>query len=288
MYLVFDIGGTNMRVGVSQDFQSVMRYEVVPTPPGYAPGIQTLAKLGNRLLGNKTPDFCAGGIAATLSPDRSQIFTSANLPDWTGRFPSQDISKILGCSVRTQNDVALAALGEAKVGAGKDYKIVAYISIGTGVGGAKVVNGQLEITHLGFEPGHQLLVVPGEDGVGKPRELESLISGKSLGLNAKNVGQLSNDINMARRLNSYVAIGIYNSIVHWSPEIVILGGGVTRSGLIHLDEIRSNVAKISRSYPHLPQILLSSLGDASGLIGALQYIRQSLKLETKPRVASIL
>lgn len=65
----------------------------------------------------------------------------------------------------------------------------------------------------------------------------------------------------------YLAIGLHNTIVHWSPDIIILGGSVTQS--IPLDKVSNYLKEYLTIFPNLPRLSKATLGNQSGLLGAL-------------------
>ena len=152
-------------------------------------------------------------------------------------------------------------LGEARYGAGKSYEIVAYLTISTGVGGAKISGGAIDESAIGFELGAEII-----DGT---HTLEELISGAAV---ERKYGMHPRDISDAKvwsELAHYLAIGLNNCIVHWSPDCVIVGGSMMNEIGIHLPAVETELKKILTVYGSVPPLLHASLGDLGGLYGAL-------------------
>ena len=138
-FLLFDLGGTKMRVALSRDGSALDEVKSVPTPARFDEGVDTLLRVAREVLGAHTPVAVVGGIGWVLDKSRSHIFrsTKANLLDWNDKPLRGELEKRLNAPVRLENDSVLAALGEAVRGAGKGHNIVAYYTVSTGVGGAR-------------------------------------------------------------------------------------------------------------------------------------------------------
>jgi glucokinase len=267
MYALFDIGGTHLRVGRVNENNEI-EYESVPTPQDYAEGIEQMAQLVAKLAQKGKIEKMVGGSAGILDPERKTILKASNLHGWEGKKFVEDLQNKIGVPVILANDAALGALGEATYGAGKDYKIVAYLTIGTGVGGARVVDGKMDTTVFGTEPGHHILdvdksVVPdAEYGA-----LEDYVSGMAI---KKRYGKKAEEITdpaIWQEISKLTAVGIHNMTVFWSPEVVVIGGGrITTPNLIPM--LETELKKVSTLLPRYPDLKLSLLGDAVTLWGA--------------------
>ncbi len=256
MYLLFDIGGTKTRIATS-DGKTINQPTIFPTLKKYS------LKNFRQFMDQKIQAI-AGGIAGPLNQDKTGLADSLQLPDWINQPLKEDLQKILNVPVYLENDAALAGLGEATHGAGRGYAVVAYLTISTGVGGVKIVDSKIDKNVHGFEPGQMMI----EDG-----KLADLISGMSL---EKKYGIKPEDIKdeaIWDKTAQYLAQGLNNIIVDWSPEIIILGGGVANS--IPVDKIKLHLKKIIKIFPNIPPIVKSELGDSAGLYGALEYLKQN-------------
>lgn len=266
-YVLFDIGGTNTRVGVSFDGQTISSTEIFRTPKDFDQGIAAIESVAQKLLLGKPAGGIAGGVAGPLTTDKSGTVNAPHLPGWSGRPLKLELSTRFGCEVHLENDTAMAGLGEAIFGSGKTQKIVAYMTISTGVNGVRVVNGKLETNSLGFEIGHQIIDL---DGSMRHADLESLISGAALerryGESAENITNPAVWEDEAR----VTAYGINNIIVFWAPDIVVLGGSLMKK--MSVERVKMYVKNILKLYPELPIIVKSELGDLGGLWGALHYL----------------
>src|SRR3989344_7879025 len=143
MYLLFDIGGTKMRVAYSRDGHAFEEPRIVATPQNFAVGMQTIERTARELSAGRPLRGVAGGIAGSLDESKEKVFRAGNLSDWAGKPLKKELEKIFHTEVFLENDAALGALGEAVAGVGKGKAIVAYLTISTGVGGARIVNGEI-------------------------------------------------------------------------------------------------------------------------------------------------
>lgn len=276
MNLVFDIGGTNIRLAKSNDGASIDSFEVMPTPQDFEKAVELISNYYKK-IGNEAFDKCVCGLPGVLSQGKDSLLSAPNLFPWVNKPIKEELTKILGKEVILENDAALAALGEAVSGAGRENKIVAYLTIGTGVGGARVVDGNLDERAFGFEPGHQIIDLGGsvysENTAKKYVELENAVSGTALRKNfGKEPAEIS-DLTIWREWERLLSVGLANLIVHWSPNIVILGGGVMQVNLISLDRIKLYLSDILKVTPDIPQIKKGELGDKAGIMGGLAMLR---------------
>lgn len=268
--LLLDIGGTHIRAALS-DGNTLLRKEVIDTPKVFENAIFALSKLKDTLEINTSLTHTLCGIAGVLEKEKNQLFVSPNLADWEHQPLKSNLQDIFKSNVVLENDAALAGLGEAVYGAGKNATIVMYYTIGTGVGGARIVNKKIDSKVYGFEPGRQIVDIQDKTN----NKLEDFVGGRSI---TKTTGQSPSDIIDKRfwgNVEKTLAVGLYNSILHWSPEVVILGGGLINQALLSVDRIAQNVSEINTMYPEIPVFIKSKLQDESGLYGALSYVRKS-------------
>lgn len=273
MYLVFDIGGTNMRIATSLDGKTLSSTKIIPTPKDFNQGIQSIKQITDQLSAGQRIEAVAGGLAGPLDKDKTMLVKSPHIGPWVGKNFKQELSQVLNAPVSLENDADLAALGEATSGAGINRGIVAYLTISTGVGGARVVNKKLDENALGFEPGHQIIVPDGSPcNCGGRGHLESYVSGSGIERIYQRKGAEITDPKVWNEVAKYLAIGLNNVTTLWSPDIIILGGAVMKS--ISLDAVREYLKKVLTIFPQAPKIQLSKLGDPAGLYGALAQIYQ--------------
>lgn len=266
MYLLFEIGGTKTRIGISADGRSIEKSQIIPTPKDFEQFISELKQVAVSLVGTESVKALAGGIAGVLDTEKGVLIKGPHLQGLVDKPLKETLQNVFKASVFLENDATLGGLGEAVFGAGQGKGIVAYITVGTGIGGTRIVNGSIDSKVFGFEPGHQIINPEG-------LELEDWVSGEALkkehGISSENIDDPIIWDEAAKRL----ALGLANTIMHWSPDILILGGGLMQK--IPLENLKTYIKEYLKIYPTPPEITLSKLGELSGLWGALEYIRQN-------------
>lgn len=269
MRLVFDIGGTTMRVAQSLDNRTISDHQSLPTPQDFTQGIEQLIQTAKGLMKDQPLELISGGIAGVLNPDKSLLLNSPHLTEWINQPLKDRLAAEFKVPVILENDASLGGLGEANFGAGKDHSIVGYLSIGTGVGGTKIVNQRIDPNAYGFEPGHQIIDPNGPlcQRCQVNGHLESFISGSALMTKFNKPASEIDDPAVWEEIARILAIGIHNSLVYWSPEIMVIGGSVGKQ--IDLNQVTHYLQHYSTIFPQLPELKAATLGDLSGAYGAL-------------------
>ncbi|MFA6198369.1 MAG: ROK family protein [Patescibacteria group bacterium] len=262
-YCAFDIGGTNTRMAISRDGLTIDKILTAPTQRNYQRGMRVVNRLYKALFGNDRAKLAAGGIAGTFNKDKTKTLDCPQLPGWVGKPMRLDLTKLFHCPVILENDVALGGLGEAVVGAGKRANIVGYYSVGTEVGGSRIVEGRVDRVAFGFEPGKQLF-----NRHGRWQTLEEIIGGRGIQRYYRSKPEDIDDQKVWRELREYLALGLRNAIALWSPDVMILGGSVMKK----LWPVTIN--KRFSSGLIWPMIKRGRLGDHATLIGALVHLKK--------------
>lgn len=273
MYILFDIGGTKTRIAGAQDRVSFGTPVIFSTPQSYEEGLKALEEAILQLSGEVKIEKIIGGIAGPIDERREKLVRSPNLPQWIGKPLRQDLDNLFSCEVELFNDSALVGLGEALYGAGRSHDIVAYMTISTGVGGARIVKGKIDSSFQGFEPGHQIIdadetLVAHSQGV----DFEHLVSGHFV---EERIGKRPVDItdeSFWDEQAKLIAYGLNNTIVHWSPDVVVLGGSMMNEPGVSVEKVQEYLKEILTIFPKIPPIKKALLGDLGGLYGALASI----------------
>lgn len=279
MYIIFDIGGTNTRVAGSNDLKTYGTPIKFKTPLSYEEGFKNLCEAIEKISGGENIEGIAGGIRGPLNKNKTGITNEVILTDWINHEITKDLTARFSAPAYLENDSAIVGLGEAVYGAGKDYDIVAYHTISTGVGGARYVKGQLDVTSIGFEPGHQILDID-RSIFGKDinHTLENLVSGKSL---ERRRGCKPYEIPQSDpvwdELAYYLANGLRNTVLYWSPDAIVLGGSmVVGDPRIYLEDIIRHTEEVLAGFVPCPVILDATLKDEGGLYGAMALLKQNI------------
>lgn len=208
-----------------------------------------------------------GGVRA-YNKILGSLFNQPNFPMWVGDPLLVTMQQMWGDSVYLINDAESVGLGEAVYGAGKGKKIVAYVTLSTGVGGAKIVDGRIESTHYGFEPGNMLI----GDKTGKQEYLERLVSGSALQTKYGKVATDIEDEAVWEEVAELVAVGLNNVCVLWSPDVIVLGGSVPQK--LNIEKVSSYLKNFLKIYPEMPEIKKAELDEKGGLYGGLAYLQK--------------
>lgn len=241
------------------------------------------------------------GIPGSIDSVNGIVSYSNNLR-WKELHVVERFKKDFNCPIRITNDANAAALGEAKFGAGKKYKDIVMITLGTGVGSGIIINGKIVegLNGKGAELGHSLLVMDGlictcgrrgcfemyasatalirqttEAMALDPNSLmhdEAEKQGKINGLVPFNAAK-KGDITATRVIEQYVKYlseGLLNVCNIFRPECIVLSGGIANQGDYLIDKVVKYCESFDYGYPHSPktEIKVAELGYESGIIGA--------------------
>lgn len=271
MYILFDIGGTKMRIARSRDgktFDEPLRFD---TPATYDEGLILLSDTIRTLSSGERIEAIAGGIAGTLNATRTHLVHATHLNAWVGKPLHETLVREFATSVYIENDSAVVGLGEAQYGAGQGGGIVAYITVSTGVGGARIVDGRLDAAGYSFEPGDQIIM---RDEKGAPVSVEEMISGTALERRFGKKPYEVRDSAVWDELADALACALHNTIVHWTPSVVVLGGPmVIGEPAIPIERVRRRLADYLRVYPTLPEVKQATLEDIGGIYGACALLQ---------------
>lgn len=255
MQIVFDIGGTNMRVaavrkGVLGDVRKV------PTPQNMDEMMTTLVSIAKELASSEVIESASGCIAGQIDAQKG-IYDANNRPSWNGWHFETELSAHLGAPVYAANDCQVIALGELEYGAGKGAKRLAYVTVSTGVGAGLVVDEKIADT-TGFHFGHEM--VDGE-------ELETMISGtavkKKFGIEPKELDSIVE----RNKLADILAKGLMAIIHAWKPDTIVIGGSM----IIGVNPIPMErvIATLSTLVVNPPVLKKAATGDNGGLYGGI-------------------
>ena len=280
-YILFDIGGSKTRIALSRDGETFGEPVILDTPKDFTAAVELLKHEAFRLTGGELIDIAAGDVAAVLSRDKRVIKNAPHLAGWNGKPIVDELATQLTTKVIIENDASLVGLGEAVFGAGKGHEIVAYITVSTGVGGARIVSGKIDASAMGFEPGHQIIDATGSLALtsvgGHGMDLEGSISGTAINARYGKKPYEITDEKFWDEMARLLAYGLNNTIVHWSPDVVVIGGSMMKEIGIPVERVRLHLAGILHIFTQLPLIEHSTLGDIGGLYGALALIKKEIQ-----------
>lgn len=278
MYIVIDIGGTSTRIASSKNLKTFEKIDKFSTIRNFDLAIKKItAHIENITQKGKTQAIIIG-LPGVIDKKTKRLIRSPDLfSSWIHKPLTNILSKKFNCKVFIKNDTDLGGLGEAVFGAGKGYKVVGYYAIGTGLGGVRVVNKQIDIAAQGFEPGHQIININRKKwpSCGQYGCLESYVSGRAFYKNYKIKPEHCKNKKIWQDFSKYLAQGIINAITLWSPNIVIIGGGLSKKSRLFLKPLKEYVRKNLLIFSP-PPIVKSKLGDKAGLCGGLHYLKTKI------------
>lgn len=226
---------------------------------------------------------CFGPVDLNRSSATYGFITSTPKPGWENTDVVGKFQKALSVPVGFDTDVNGAILGEVMLGAAKGCENAIYITVGTGIGVGVYVNGGLLHGLVHPEGGHILLAKhPKDTYSGKcPYHgccFEGLASGPAIEERwGKKAELLADEMNVWELESYYIAQAITNYILTYSPQKIILWGGVMHQNQL-LEQIRAKVPELLSGYIQHPAvtekiadyIVPPALGDNPGILGAIQ------------------
>ena len=308
-HLGIDLGGTNIAVGVvDENFKIVGRGKMKTNAPRPAEEIcddmATADKMAVEDAGLTMDDIDTIGIGApgSINPHTGMIAVSNNLQ--FEKVPMGPMLKErLGRDVFIENDASAAAYGEFLAGAGRGTQDMVAITLGTGVGGGVIIGGKLfsGSNLAGGELGHTVIVQGGEQCTcGRKGCWEAYASATGLikltkasmeaNPNSKMWELCDGDINNAsgrtaydgmraddeaakevvKKYEEYVACGITNMVNIFQPEVLCIGGGISKEGDTLLAPIVEVVdaERFTKNVEKQTVVKIAELGNDAGIIGA--------------------
>lgn len=311
-----DIGGTKVAVGVVDADGRILEHLSEPTPDG--PAIAGLvAELVGRLRAKVDRPIGGVGVGAAgfVGVDRSTVTFAPNI-DWRDEPLGAEIARHVDLPVVVENDANAAAWGEYRFGAGADSDDLLLVTIGTGVGGGVIQDGDLVRGGFGAaaEIGHLRLVRDGRlCGCGQQGCLEQYASGSALVAEARErassddpaagpllaragdvpsvTGPMVTDlaqegdpfaIDLLRDLGTWIGEGCASLATVLDPTVIVIGGGVGAAGDLLLGPVREAFEEHlpARFHRRIAEVRLATLGNDAGLVGAADLGRVA---STHPR-----
>lgn len=273
MFLSVDIGGTYTRVGISADGKKISKKIKFGTPKNYDDGLDQLEEAIEEITGGKIPRKIAVGAASPIDYVKGTMMKPPALRKWAGHSIRKELEVRLHTDVHLENDAALGALGEAHTSRRKKYKVVAYITLSTGIGGARIVNGRIDYHATPMEPGHQILDPKGRfwPGCGQKGCFEALGSGRAFEMTYGVKAEYCEDFKIWEEHAQIVSQGLVNVITLWSPDILVIGGSLIKAGHKFIDPLMHFTKNSLKIFPS-PKIEFSKLDDDNVLLGGFIYL----------------
>lgn len=281
-----DLGGTNIKIVVISSDGNVLDYLTCDTADAEGSWARTIKDQLESIQNERGTAPCHIGLAApglAARDGRSIAYMQGRLHGLQG-FVWQDF---LEMPVVVLNDAHAALLGEVWQGAARGFRNVILLTLGTGVGGAALVDGRLIKGHIG-RAGHLGHVTVNSDGtpdiVNTPGSLEQMIGNYNIAERSGGRFTSTRKLVEAHLAGDKDATAIWlRSIFHLSaaitsfinafdPEIVIIGGGIAQARAALFEPLRKELDRFEwRPMGHQVQVIPAALGEKAGAIGAAYH-----------------
>lgn len=306
-----DVGGTKIAGGVVDDEGTVVDQLRVESPATDSDAIEDAIADLVRQLGSRHPITAVGvGAAGYVDRDRARVLFAPNLA-WREVDLKDELEARVDLPVVVENDANAAAWGEFRYGAGHDVDDLLLVTVGTGVGGGIVVDGELYrgAFGVGAEIGHLRVVPDGilcgcghhgcfeqyasgsalvrevrqiaENGVPAAASLLERAGGLVDRIDGPMITEAARDgdafaLGRLRELGRWLGAGIASLVTVLDPAVVAIGGGVSEADDLLLDSLRESFETHLPGRQHRPlaEIRRATLGNAAGMIGAADLARR--------------
>ncbi len=304
-----DIGGTLTKLAVCGRDGTVLRKTVAEThaQEGRAAVLDRVVSLVRDLIRESgvAPGDLAGvgvGLAGRVDMRTGVAVLCPNLPGFVNSPVSRPLEDALGLKVKIANDAGCAGLGELHFGAGKGSRDMVLLTLGTGVGGAVIMDGKLQRGWRGVlgEIGHCVVDVNGpECSCGQHGCLEAFCGRRAIEGRARRLLQEGRESTILERVSGdtlaitpqvvadaaaendpvacevlaetarYLGAGIVNAVVLCDPDVIVVGGGIAGAGEVLFAPLRRTVeARCRIAQFSGDRIVSAKLGSDAGMIGA--------------------
>jgi predicted NBD/HSP70 family sugar kinase len=309
-----DFGHSHLRVAVADlAFNVLAEAEVdVETDLGSEVSLDTAANLVSQVLTEAAVDrsqvLGAGmGLPGPIELDSGRVDSRRILPGWVDVDPAEELAARLGIPVHIDNDANAGALGESRLGAGRDSQVMAYVRLSAGIGLGIVIDGRPFRGARGTagEIGHVLVDPTGRIcRCGNRGCLETLVSGPALcellmtshgemGVDELVSHAVDGDVGCRRAIEDAgrtVGRAMADVCNYINPDTIVVGGELSRAGGLIVDPIREAIGRyaIPAATAEL-RVVAGVLGDRAEMLGALTLAGHQSEqpiLHSKPEVSS--
>jgi glucokinase len=288
MFVGVDLGGTQVRVAVARSDGRIVAQRRARTWDfkGGEDFVDWIARVIDRMAEGRVRGvgFASPG---PLDPAGGRILNAANLPPFTrGLDVAPRLTRVLGAPVHLANDADLAGFGEHERGAGRGTRNMLYVTWSTGIGSGIIIDGRPYAGSHGTagEIGHTIVDPDGPlDACGQRGCVEAFAGGRSL---ERRTGLPADELFAAAAAGEpkareavtdaahMLGIGLLNLANLFDPEVIVIGGGVTKSwGLVRGELERPLLESPFVGKERRPAIRRAQLGGRVGLVGAVEWAR---------------
>ncbi len=301
-----DVGGTTVKMGLFQEDGTILdKWEIVTRTENKGeailPDIATavFSKIEEKGIAKEDIIGLGIGVPAPINAE-GIVKNTANL-GWGYKEVTKELKELTGMKVAAGNDANVAALGEMWLGGGKGCKNMIMVTLGTGVGGGIIIDGKILVgaTGAGGEIGHLTVNYEEEEccGCGKKGCLEMYASAtgitrlanrrlakddadtilRNCEISAKSVFDAVKEgdsvaIEIAEEFGRVLGYALANLAAACNPEVIVIGGGVSKAGAILFDYIVEPFMERAFFADKETRFELAQLGNDAGICGAAKLI----------------
>ena len=290
-----DIGGTSIKAAVIDRDGHIVETRTAATPHTAQETDDALVTVIEDLAGRHPVSAVGLAVAAFITADQQTVMFAPHLA-WRDSAVPARLTKRLGVPVVMEHDVNAAALAEYRIGASAGVPVSILVALGTGIGAGLMVDGALYRGGHGVAPelGHVTVVVGGRPcPCGKSGCWERYCSGTALAQTARELGMsghpsgaevgaaaLAGDrlaLTAVEDLSSWLAVGLALVTDVFDPEVVVIGGGVSRIAHLFIPGAVSRMTTLVTGADHrpLPKVVPALLGEAASMVGAALIARDA-------------
>jgi glucokinase len=278
-----DLGGSSIKIGCFTATGECIHNQIIPTPQPSTPVAVTEALVTSvNQLKNKYNCMAIGlGTPGPTDGEGRIAKVAINLHNWQDVPLADWLESQTGLPTKIANDANCAGLGEAWLGAGQNFTNFILLTLGTGIGGAIILNKQL-YTGLYGAAGELGLITLNYNGLmcnsGNQGSLEQHISvqaiqritGKEPGtLAAKAENGDQDAITFWQEYGKLLGAGLASLIYVLTPEAILIGGGISASSHLFLPSTKAEIERRVLSSSRIGlQLLTAKLGNQAGIVGA--------------------
>ncbi|MFQ4150367.1 ROK family protein [Arthrobacter sp. LAPM80] len=282
LWIGVDIGGTKIAAGLVDSHGRVVARVQKPTPQGESAIADTVVAVILELMPEPNGLLVGVAVPGYVSTDHRSVLYAANL-ELENTMLADLLESRLDIKCLVINDANAALWAEYRFGAARTAQDVAMVTVGTGIGGALLVNGQLVVGAHGFagEIGHMVVDPGGRPcGCGSRGCLDRYASGSTLTTVARTAEDFAD-------IAHWLGLGLSQVAMLFDPGLILLGGGVSAVGdaLTQPTQARLNELLAEHGRPSAPRIRTAELGPDAGFIGAAAYVADNLATAQAPSIS---